>query len=81
MTPEVTLVEMRQCALDANWGTRKCDVLDYLAEFKVLHSDSLLCSTRAAVSKREHSQGASYPFGRRVDCSRNDGPFGAAGNK
>jgi len=46
----MTLAEMRQGALDANWGTRKCDVLEtYLADFSVLHSDSLLCSTWAAV--------------------------------
>src|SRR5258706_12834582 len=42
----VTLAEMRQGALDANCGPRKCDVLEaYLADFSVLHSDSLLCST------------------------------------
>src|SRR5258707_10407230 len=46
----VTLAEIRQGALDANWGPRKCDVLEaYLADFSVLHSDSLLCSTWAAV--------------------------------
>ncbi len=46
----MTLAEMRQGALDANWGPRKCDVLEtYLADFKVLHSDNLLCSTWAAV--------------------------------
>jgi tRNA(fMet)-specific endonuclease VapC len=39
----MTLAEMRQGALDANWGTRKCDVMEtYLADFKVLHSDNLL---------------------------------------
>jgi len=46
----MTVAEMRQGALDANWGPRKCDVLEaYLADFSVLHSDSLLCSTWAAV--------------------------------
>ena len=46
----MTLAEMRQGALEANWGQRKCDVLEeYLADFSVLHSDSLLCSTWAAV--------------------------------
>src|SRR6266404_1277251 len=45
-----TLAEMRQGALDANWGPRKSEVLEaYLADFSVLHSDSLLCSTWAAL--------------------------------
>jgi hypothetical protein len=45
----MTLTEIRQGALDANWGRRMCDVLEaYLADFSVLHSDSLLCSTWAA---------------------------------
>src|SRR5450432_4509099 len=46
----MTLAEMRQGALNADWGPRKCDVLEsYLADFFVLHTDSLLCSTWAAV--------------------------------
>jgi predicted nucleic acid-binding protein len=46
----MTLAEMRQGALDANWGPRRCDALEvYLADFYVLHSDSLLCSTWAAL--------------------------------
>src|SRR4051794_3340865 len=46
----MTLAEMRQGALDANWGARKCEVLEaYLADFSVLHTDDLLCSTWAAV--------------------------------
>src|SRR6266699_6821428 len=46
----MTLAEMRHGALDANWGPRKCDVLEaYLSDFSVLHSDSLLCSAWAAV--------------------------------
>jgi predicted nucleic acid-binding protein len=46
----MTLAEMRQGALDANWGPRKRDVLEiYLADFLVLHSDSLLCSTWAII--------------------------------
>ena len=41
----MTLAEMRQGALSANWGTRKRDMLEtYLADFAVLHSDSSLCS-------------------------------------
>src|SRR5258707_8401361 len=46
----MTLAEMRQGAMDAKWGPRKCDVLEaYLADFSVFHSDYLLCSTWASV--------------------------------
>ena len=52
------LAEMRQGALEANWGQRKCDVLEeYLAGFSVLHSDSLLCSTWAAVRNESTRKG------------------------
>lgn len=54
----MTLAEMRQGALHANWGARKCDVLEaYLAGFSVLHSDSLLCSTWAAVRNESVGKG------------------------
>ena len=54
----VTLAEMRQGALDANWGPRKCDVLEaYLADFSVLHSDSRLCSTWAALRNESTRKG------------------------
>ena len=54
----MTVAEMRQGALDANWGPRKCDVLEaYLAEFSVLHSDNLLCSTWAAVRNESVRKG------------------------
>ena len=54
----MTVAEMRQGALDANWGPRKCDVLEaYLADFSVLHSDSLLCSTWAAVRNESVRKG------------------------
>ena len=54
----MTLAEMRQGAMDANWGRRKCDVLEtYLADFSVLHSDSLLCSTWAAVRNESVRKG------------------------
>ena len=43
----MTLAEMRQGALDANWGQRKCDLLEAYLAFSVLHSDGLLCSTGA----------------------------------
>jgi len=54
----MTLAEMRQGALDARWGPRKCDVLEaYLADFKVLHSDGLLCTTWAAVRNESTRKG------------------------
>jgi predicted nucleic acid-binding protein len=54
----MTPAEMRQGALDANWGARKCDALEaYLADFKVLHSDSLLCGTWAAVRNESARKG------------------------
>jgi predicted nucleic acid-binding protein len=46
----MTLAEMRHSALNANWGRRKCDLLEeYLGDFSVLHSDGRLCSTWAAI--------------------------------
>ena len=54
----MTLAEMRQGALDASWGPRKCAVLEaYLADFSVLHSDSLLCSTWAAIRNESTLKG------------------------
>lgn len=54
----MTLAEMRQGGLDANWGPRKCDMLEtYLADFLVLHSDSLLCSTWATVRSESIRKG------------------------
>ena len=54
----MTVAEMRQGALDANWGPRKCAVLEaYIADFSVLHSDSLLCSTWAAVKSESKQNG------------------------
>ena len=54
----MTLAEMRQGALDANWGPRKCAVLEtYLSDFSVLHTDSLLCSTWAAVRNESIRKG------------------------
>jgi tRNA(fMet)-specific endonuclease VapC len=54
----MTVAEMRQGALDATWGPRKCDVLEaYLAEFSVLHSDNRLCSTWAAVRTESAHKG------------------------
>ncbi|MBI4902597.1 MAG: PIN domain-containing protein [Acidobacteria bacterium] len=54
----MTLAEMRQGALDANWGQRKWDLLDaYLADFSVLNSDNLLCSTLAPVRNESVRKG------------------------
>lgn len=54
----MTLAEMRQGALDANWGPRKCAVLEaYLADFSVLHPDSLLSPTWAAVRSESTQKG------------------------
>jgi tRNA(fMet)-specific endonuclease VapC len=54
----MTLAEMRQGALDANWGRRKSDVLEaYLSDFLVLHSDSSLCSTWASVRNESIRKG------------------------
>lgn len=54
----MTVAEMRQGALEANWGRRKCDVLEeYLADFSVLHSDSLLCTIWAAVRHESTRKG------------------------
>lgn len=54
----MTLAEMRQGALDAPWGPRKWEVLEsYLADFSVLHSDSLLCSTWAALRNESTRKG------------------------
>ena len=54
----MTLAEMRQGALDAKWGPRKCAVLEaYLADFSVLQSDNLLCSTWAAVRNESKQKG------------------------
>ena len=54
----MTLAEMRQGALDAKWGPRKRAMLEaYLADFSVLHSDSLLCSTWAALRNESTRKG------------------------
>jgi tRNA(fMet)-specific endonuclease VapC len=54
----MTLAEMRQGALDANWGPRKRDALEaYLADFSVLHSDGQLCSMWASVRNESSRKG------------------------
>ena len=54
----MTLAEMRQGALDANWSPRKRDALEaYLADFSVLHSDGLLCSLWAALRNESSRKG------------------------
>ena len=54
----MTLAEMRQGALDANWGQRKWTLLEaYLADFSVPNSDNLLCSTWAQVRNESVRKG------------------------
>jgi tRNA(fMet)-specific endonuclease VapC len=54
----MTLAEMRQGALDANWGQRKWDLLEaYLADYSVLNSDNLLCTTWAQVRNESVRKG------------------------
>src|SRR5215469_8314602 len=54
----MTLAEMRQGALDANWGERKWHLLEaYLADFSVLNSDDRLCSTWARVRNESLRKG------------------------
>jgi len=54
----MTLAEMRQGALDANWGPRKRGLLEaYLADFSVLHSDSALCAAWAEVRHESGRKG------------------------
>jgi len=54
----MTLAEMGQGALNANWGQRKCDLLEeYLGDFSVLHSDNRLCSTWAAIRNESARKG------------------------
>jgi predicted nucleic acid-binding protein len=54
----MTLAEMRQSALDANWGQRKWDLLEaYLADFSDLNSDNLVCSTWAQVRNASARKG------------------------
>ena len=54
----MTLAKMRQGALDANWGLRRSGMLEaYLADFSVLHSDSLLCSVWAEVRNESGRKG------------------------
>jgi predicted nucleic acid-binding protein len=62
VVPFMTLAEMRQGALDANWGPRRRAVLEaYLSDFSTLHSDSLLCSTWASI--RNESARAGHRMG------------------
>jgi predicted nucleic acid-binding protein len=78
----MTLAEMRHGALNANWGARKYDVLEaYLADFSVLHSDSLLCSTWAAVRNESVRKGRQNELCRCVDCGHRPGSVGAAGDE
>jgi predicted nucleic acid-binding protein len=58
----MTLAEIRQGALDANWGQRKLQLLEaYLGDFSVLHSDTTLCSAWAEIRNESRRKG------RRID--------------
>jgi hypothetical protein len=75
----MTLAEMRQGALDANWGPRRCAVLEaYLADSSVLHSDKPAVLDLGRRSEREHPKGTSHQFGRRMGCGHGAGAIGAA---
>ena len=57
----MTLAEMRQGTLDANWGSRKCAGLEaYLADFSVLHSDNLNVLHVGRRSEREYAKGTAH---------------------
>ena len=53
----MSVAEMRGGALNANWGPRRCELLEaYLANFSILQSDNDLCTAWAKVwseSKRK----------------------------
>jgi predicted nucleic acid-binding protein len=78
----MTVAEMRQGALDASWGPRKCAVLEaYLADFSVLHTDTLLCSTWAAVRNQSTQKGRPISSADAMDCSHGAGPLSTAGDE
>ena len=78
----MTLAEMREGALEANWGRRKCDVLEaYLADFSVLHSNSLLCSTWAAVRNESTRKGRRMGSADAMDCGYGASSIGTAGDQ
>jgi len=54
----MTLAELRQGVIGANWGPHKRELLEmYLADFSVLHSDSSLCSAWAAIRSESVRKG------------------------
>ena len=54
----MTVAEMRQGALDANWGASRRNLLElYLSDFSVLHSDDVLCSMWAEVRNESARKG------------------------
>src|SRR6266567_1842134 len=76
----MTVAEMRQGALDANWGQRKCDVLEaYLTDFAVLHSDNLLCSTWAQVRNESVRKGRRMSAADSWIAARRSGSVRSAG--
>jgi len=60
----MTVAEMRQGAINANWGSRKRELLEaYLAEFTMLHSDDRLCAVWAEVRSMSQRKG------RHISCA------------
>jgi len=54
----MTVAEMRQGTLDANWGMRQRGLLEaYLTDFAVLHSDDRLCSAWASIRSESRRKG------------------------
>lgn len=54
----MTQGEMRLWALHAKWGHRRSQLLEnYLSDFSVLHSDSILSSTWASVKNESINKG------------------------
>jgi tRNA(fMet)-specific endonuclease VapC len=54
----MTVAEMRQGAMDANWGARQRQLLDdYLGEFFILHSNDSVCSRWASIRNESRAKG------------------------
>ena len=78
----MSLAEMRQGALDAGWGPRKCNLLEaYLADFAVLHSDDQLCSVWAEIRNESIRKGTSDQFGGCLDRGYGPASFRTSGNE
>ena len=57
----MTVAEIRQCALQANWGGRQRSLMEtYLADFAVSHSDNALCLRWAEVRNETDAKGGRW---------------------